>query len=110
MSDNAPNHTPVDFWFDPACPWAWITSRWVHEVENVRPIETSWHVMSLSVLNEGRELSDSYRELMERSWGAVRLLVAAEQTVGPQILGPLYTALGTRIHEQGRTVDRDLAE
>jgi hypothetical protein len=95
-----------DFWFDPLCPWAWVTSRWVLQVEQVRDVRTTWHVMSLALLNEGREgLSDAYRERMTLALGPVRVCMAAEAEQGPGILLPLYTALGTRMHVQRRGRD-----
>ena len=99
----------VQFWFDPVCPWAWITSRWILEVQNVRPVRPDWRIMSLAYLNltqhEGKDLSEDYLERMGRAWGPIRVCAAAAQHSGPDILGPLYTAIGTKFHVEGRRED-----
>jgi DSBA-like thioredoxin domain len=94
--------TPVDFWFDPVCPWTWLTYRWMLEVRKARPVVVSWHVMSLAILNEARinELPEPIRDLMGRAWAPVRVLTAVQKSFGSDVLDALYTALGTRYHLQ----------
>ena len=91
----------VDFWFDPVCPWAWMTSRWIGEAERVRPISVSWHVMSLAVLNEGAEVDEEYRDLLAKAWGPVRVITAAKELHGEGVVKALYDAIGTRVHPAG---------
>ncbi|AYY15266.1 disulfide bond formation protein DsbA [Actinobacteria bacterium YIM 96077] len=95
----------VDFWFDPRCPWAWLTSRWLLEVEKVRPITISWHVMSLAYLNSERDVSAEYAALLAESWGPVRVVAAARELHGEKYVKPLYDAMGTRIHVRGQKDD-----
>ncbi len=100
--------TDADFWFDPMCPFAWIASRWILEVEQVRDLSVSWHVMSLAVLNKDKHIGDRAREYLKPAMGPVRVCVAAEQKYGGQVLLPLYTAFGDRIHVEGQQVSRQL--
>ncbi|WP_432072106.1 disulfide bond formation protein DsbA [Streptomyces wuyuanensis] len=103
-----PETTIADIWVDPRCPWAWITSRWMLEVERVRPLETRFHIMSLSVLNQGREIPEKYRQGMIDGWACVRVCVAAQHRYGNEVLRPLYNAMGRLIHHQKAGLGHDM--
>ena len=101
----------VDLWVDPACPWAWMTSRWLLAAKEVRDVSVSFHVMSLAVLNEGRDLPENYKELLALAWKPVRVLIAAEQQHGNEIVEPLYSAMGRRYHvENNKNLDVVISE
>jgi 2-hydroxychromene-2-carboxylate isomerase len=98
----------VRMWFDPTCPWAWMTSRWLGEVAEVRELDVDWQVMSLAVLNEGRDLPEAYLARMPRSMRMTRLVTAARAEGGDAVVKPLYDALGERIHHQRRSDDDEI--
>src|ERR1700722_6575325 len=114
MSESAAAREQVQFWFDPLCPWAWITSRWMHGVGQLRPVEVDWRIMSLAYLNltqhGAQGLSEEYLERMRQAWGPVRVCAAAAQAKGTDVLDDLYTAIGTRFHVQGRRTDPGILE
>ena len=99
--------TKAEFWFDPSCPWAWITSRWILEVQAQRDIEVKWNIFSLAVLNEGRELKPEYRKRIDKSWGPVRVIAAAKKKNGYEVVLPLYTEIGTLFHPGAKPVAKE---
>jgi 2-hydroxychromene-2-carboxylate isomerase len=109
MGSESQSLEQVQFWFDPLCPWAWITSRWMHQVEKVRPVQTEWRIMSLAYLNviqhEGEGFTEEYLARMSTAWGPVRVCAAAAAEKGDAVLGDLYTAIGTRFHIEKRRDD-----
>jgi 2-hydroxychromene-2-carboxylate isomerase len=107
-TDQATSPENVDFWFDPLCPFAWITSRWMLEVEQHRNVHTTFHVMSLSVLNADKDVPDAYKEMIEKGWGPVRLAIAIEQKHGQQALRDFYTAIGTKHHNEKQEFGAEL--
>ena len=102
--------TNADFWFDPACPFAWITSRWILEVEKVRDIQVTWHIMSLAYLNQDKDISDDYRAFLANAWQPVRVCMAVEEQFGQDKLAEIYTALGTRRHVEKKDFTREVIE
>ena len=100
--------TKAEFWFDPMCPWAFMTSRWILEVEKVRDIEVTWNIFSLPHLNKDREMPEKYKAIFYNSWSCARIIMAAEKDFGKEKTLPLYTAFSTRIHALKETVSKDL--
>ena len=90
--------TSAEFWFDPVCPWAWMTSRWILEVEKVRDISVQWNLFSLAHLNRDKDLPEEYKSRLIRSWQSTRVIAAAQKENGSSITLPLYTAISSRIH------------
>ena len=102
--------TSAEFWFDPVCPWAWMTSRWILEVEKVRDISVQWHLFSLAHLNRDKELPEDYKSRLVRSWQCTRVIAAAQKEKGSSITLPLYTAISSRIHLKKMEVGVSLFE
>ena len=98
----------VDMWFDPICPFAWITSRWLLEAAAVRDLEVTWNIMSLAQLNKDREMDEAHKAAFTRSWDAVRLVAAVKENHGNDAVIALYNAMGTRIHLKKEKVSDDL--
>ncbi len=103
MAADTSTPTSVEFWFDPSCPWAWMTSRWVDEVAKHRDLDVTWNIMSLAVLNEDNDVSDDYRAFFPRALRYTRLVAAVKELHGQDKVKPLYDALGARIHPGGST-------
>jgi protein-disulfide isomerase-like protein with CxxC motif len=109
-STPAPTTTEAEFWFDPMCPFAWITSRWILEVEKVRDVRVTWRIMSLAYLNQDKDISDDYREMLKTAWQPVRVAMAVNEQFGQEKLAEIYTALGTRRHVEKQEFTREVIE
>ncbi len=107
MGKNGPMSEKVNFWFDPACPWTWITSRWVDEVSELRDLDVTWQPFSLFELNRDRDLPEDYREHINELQNFGRIATAVSQTA-PEKLGDFYTELGTRIHDNEEEKNDDV--
>jgi hypothetical protein len=92
----------AEIWVDPLCPWAWMTSRWLLEVEQIRPVNVTFRIMSLAYLNRDREMPESYQALLTDGWKPVRVLIAAGQQFGQQTVRDLYGEMGMRLHPGGK--------
>ena len=90
----------VTFWFDVSCPFCWLTSRWIKEVEKVRDVAVDWVPMSLAVLNDGRDIPSDYADAMKANWGPARVFAKAKDEA-PEKVDELYTAMGTLVHPGG---------
>jgi 2-hydroxychromene-2-carboxylate isomerase len=100
--------TAIEFWFDPTCPFTWRTSRWAREVERAGEATIEWKVMSLGILNEGREIPEEYREGMVRGARFLRALVATEELGGSDAVGRLYDALGAHLYDEDEGLADDV--
>ncbi|KAB1646729.1 DsbA family protein [Pseudoclavibacter endophyticus] len=94
--------TAVDFWFDPVCPWAWMTSRWIDEVARHRDIDVTWHIMSLAILNENNDMDEAHRASHKAGFAFGQLVTAIRDELGQDKVKAAYDALGQRIHLDGR--------
>lgn len=98
---NGDERARVDVFVDPVCPFAWITSRWLTEVERQRPIDLRFRLMSLAAVNEHRDVDEWYRKFNDHGWGPARVCAALLDSVDAGRFAEFYTALGTRIHVEG---------
>ena len=101
--------TQVQFFFDPACPWTWMTSRWLSEVAEHRDVEVRWRPFSLQVKNEEHGLPEQYAAMAAATHRALRVMEAVRRGEGDAAIGPYYTELGRRIHHDGDSPLTDLA-
>lgn len=103
--------TKVDFWFDPACPWAWMTSRWIDEVDALREnVEVEWHIMSLAILNENREMDDAHRASHQRSLRSCKVAAGVIAELGNDKVKAFYDEIGTRNHPEKRAKEEGVLE
>jgi hypothetical protein len=94
----------LEFFFDPVCPWAWITSRWVREVQSLRDYDVQWRFISLRFLNEDKmdysAMPEGYREIHHAGTHGLRVAALAREEQGNDAVSAFYTALGTSLHNR----------
>lgn len=98
----------AEFWFDPICPWAWMTSRWILEVSKVRDIDVKWNLFNLAYLNRDKDVPEEYKSKLINSWYCTRVIAAAQNLSGDSVTLPLYTAISSRIHLKKMDVTEEL--
>lgn len=104
-------NTKVEFWFDPVCPWAWMTSRWIQEVERLRDgVEVDWNVMSLAILNEDRDMNDAHKKSHAFSKRACQVAAGVKAELGNEAMVKFYDTIGTINHNEGRSGEEGTLE
>ena len=100
LSESGVSLRSVDFFFDPACPWTWMTSRWVVDVTPTRHVPVRWRAYSLAIKNADVDVPEPYRTFAATSQGALRVVEAVRTDHGDEPIGRLYTEIGKRFHLQ----------
>ena len=99
----------VDFYWDPVCPWCWITSRWMVDVGQQKQIQVNWKLFSLKLINKDREVPEDYKILHGIGLKALRVAAAVRREFGNDGVGQIYTVMGARYHHDEGDIDEPSA-